>query len=461
MAHLIGDCSLPLAVGFRVPGSGRLGRLNRYHGKLNLIAKFIACSVVILAASGSAVAAGLRAAAVKVDITPADNQLLLGYGPRMSTEIHDRLYHRIVVLQAGESRFALVASDLGALSPGFYDEFARQVEAETGISRERLWWTVTHTHSAPIVGPPAFAGALLARQFAMEWDADYARKVTDALMEGIKNAISRLGPASMGVGTGTAMANMNRRARDVDGKIYLGLNPYGPVDRQVGLIRLERRNGSLIALLVNYAMHGTFLSAVPQISGDAPGVVASYLEERMGGTVLYINGAVGNIAPLYCFKRGFREITQMNVLLGDRVLEANRSIRVDPDAEVYLEPSEVMVETPMKEGITWPEGLDSYRSQTAAGQDQVRIPVRVLKLRDDLVLWAAPLELFCEIAIRVRNESPFSNTFYFGYSNGWMGYLPTRQALDEGGYETRVTPYTGEAEKDFGDAVIQLLFGLQ
>ena len=426
-----------------------------------MIARLMIWSLLAAAVSGCAAAQGLRAAAVKVDITPEDNQLLLGYGPRMSTEIHDRLYHRIVVLEVGESRFALVSSDLGALSPGFYDEISHQVEEETGISRQRFWWAVTHTHSAPIVGPPAFAGALLARQFAMEWDQEYARKVTDALKDGIKKAISRLRPATMGVGSGTAMANMNRRARDVDGKIYLGLNPYGPVDRQVGLIRLEGRDGSLIALLVNYAMHGTFLSAVPQISGDAPGIVASYLEERLGGTVLYINGAAGNIAPLYYFKRGFKEITQMNVLLGDRVLEANRAIRVDPDAEVYLEPGEVMVETAMKEGITWPEGLDSYRSRTADGQDQVRVPVRFLKLRDDLVLWAAPLELFCEIAIRVRHESPFPNTFYFGYSNGWMGYMPTRQALEEGGYETRVTPYTGEAEKDFGDAVIQMLFGLE
>ena len=426
-----------------------------------MIARLMIWSLLAAAVSGCAAAQGLRAAAVKVDITPEDNQLLLGYGPRMSTEIHDRLYHRIVVLEVGESRFALVSSDLGALSPGFYDEISHQVEEETGISRQRFWWAVTHTHSAPIVGPPAFAGALLARQFAMEWDQEYARKVTDALKDGIKKAISRLRPATMGVGSGTAMANMNRRARDVDGKIYLGLNPYGPVDRQVGLIRLEGRDGSLIVLLVNYAMHGTFLSAVPQISGDAPGIVASYLEERLGGTVLYINGAAGNIAPLYYFKRGFKEITQMNVLLGDRVLEANRAIRVDPDAEVYLEPGEVMVETAMKEGITWPEGLDSYRSRTADGQDQVRVPVRFLKLRDDLVLWAAPLELFCEIAIRVRHESPFSNTFYFGYSNGWMGYMPTRQALEEGGYETRVTPYTGEAEKDFGDAVIQMLFGLE
>ena len=149
-----------------------------------MIGRLVIWFLVAASASGSAAATGLRAAAVKVDITPSDSQLLLGYGPRMSTEIHDRIYHRIVVLESGESRFALVASDLGALSPGFYDEFARQVAAETGISRERFWWTVTHTHSAPIVGPPGFAGALLARQFDMEWDPDYARQVTDALTGG-------------------------------------------------------------------------------------------------------------------------------------------------------------------------------------------------------------------------------------------------------------------------------------
>jgi hypothetical protein len=33
----------------------------------------------------------------------------------------------------------------------------------------------------------------------------------------------------------------------VDGKISLGLNPDGPVDRQIGLIRVERPDGTLIA----------------------------------------------------------------------------------------------------------------------------------------------------------------------------------------------------------------------
>ena len=45
------------------------------------------------------------------------------------------------------------------------------------------------------------------------------------------------------------------------------------------------------------------------------------------------------------------------------------------------------------------------------------------------------MELFCELAIAIRNQSPFEHTFYFGYTNGWIGYLPTSKAFEEGGYE--------------------------
>ena len=79
-----------------------------------------------------------------------------------------------------------------------------------------------------------------------------------------------------------SIANINRRAKDVDGSSSLGLNPDGPVDRQIGLIRLERSNGSLLALIANYAMHGTVLSGSNlEISGDAPGTVSAYVEQKV------------------------------------------------------------------------------------------------------------------------------------------------------------------------------------
>ena len=53
----------------------------------------------------------------------------------------------------------------------------------------------------------------------------------------------------------------------------------------------------------------------------------------------------------------------------------------------------------------------------------------------------------------VRQRSPFPRTFYFGYTNGWFGYLPTARAFDEGGYEPKTSPFTAQAESDIGRTV--------
>ena len=77
------------------------------------------------------------------------------------------------------------------------------------------------------------------------------------------------------------------------------MNPDGPTDRQVGLIRLERRDGTPIALIANYSMHGTALGQENTlISGDAPGTVAAYVEEKLGAPMLFINGAAGMLITL-------------------------------------------------------------------------------------------------------------------------------------------------------------------
>ena len=97
-------------------------------------------------------------------------------------------------------------------------------------------------------------------------------------------ARDKLEPARIAFGSGVSFANINRRAKDVDGRVSLGLNPDGPVDRQINLIRLDRPDGRLIALIANYAMHGTVMSGQNlKISGDGPGTVTAYLEDKLGG----------------------------------------------------------------------------------------------------------------------------------------------------------------------------------
>jgi hypothetical protein len=183
--------------------------------------------------------------------------------------------------------------------------------------------------------------------------------VTKLLVDAVRTAREKLEPARIGFGTTVAFANINRRARDVDGKISLGLNPDGPVDRQVNLIRLERPDGSPIAMVVNYAMHGTVMSGQNLlISGDGPGTVSAYLEQKLGTTVLYVNGAAGNIAPIYSVYPDPRSghLSQFNVLLGDRVVTAARSMG-PATADVTMRLDEKFIDTPRREGLDWPDEL--------------------------------------------------------------------------------------------------------
>jgi len=126
-------------------------------------------------------AAEFRAAAVKVDITPQTSQWLMGYQARKSTGVYDHIYHRVVAMSAGDQQFYLVASDLCLFSPQVYDEVASNLEREVGIKRNQFWWSVTHTHAAPEVGPPGMYKALLGRS-DHEWDKEYAAFVKDSLI---------------------------------------------------------------------------------------------------------------------------------------------------------------------------------------------------------------------------------------------------------------------------------------
>jgi hypothetical protein len=420
---------------------------------------FLALALAVTASN--AAAGNLRASVVKIDITPDKSQWLLGYSPRQSTGVHDHLFHRIVAMDDGKTQFFLVSTDLAVVSPSFYDEVARDLQKELGIEPLQVWWTLTHTHSAPEVGPAGLPAVFMGERYKHEPNLEYSAWVKDKLIEGIKEARVKLEPARLGVGWGFAMANINRRGKDVEGPSFLGLNPDGPADRVIGLIRLEKADGNLLALIANYAMHGTVLGPENlEISGDAPGVVAEYVEEKLGAPMLYVNGAAGNLAPIYSVYPDFKSghLSQFRVLLGDKILAANREMG-PTTSEVELSLGAKIVETPRKEGLGWAPDLADYLRKTSTGAMVVRLPLRFLKINDDVAIWAAPLELFCEIAMNIRNRSPFPYTLYFGYCNGWLGYFPTKAEFAFGGYEPSTTPYTEQGEEDLTRAVVSYLQG--
>jgi hypothetical protein len=145
------------------------------------------------------------------------------------------------------------------------------------------------------------------------------------------------------------------------------------------------------------------------------------------------------------------------VLLGDRILQANAAIPKGTD-DVHLKLDETWVESPLRSGLEWPTDLARYSRTDTAGRTLIKLPVR-FALINDTAIWSAPGELFCEIAMNVRNASPFARTFYFGYTNGWFGYLTTSQAVTEGGYEPNTSVFTGALESAITEKVVTYLQG--
>jgi hypothetical protein len=65
----------------------------------------------------------------------------------------------------------------------------------------------------------------------------------------------------------------------------------------------------------------------------------------------------------------------------------------------------------------------------------VRGNIQALAFGRQLVLIGFPGELFSEIGMRIKERSPFPRTLLCGYAGGTVGYVPTRSAFSEGGYE--------------------------
>ncbi len=428
--------------------------------------KYISLNVCLLALFAWTPAGAqntFRAAVVKVNITPDSPQWLAGYGPRQSTGVHDSLYHKILVMDDGTSEFVIVSSDVGVIPTSYYDDMSRRLTENTGIPPENFWWSTTHTHSGPVTGPPELIILMLPERYEKgnaPPNPEFSRTMQEQLYQGILRARSMLEPARLGVATGMSMANINRRAEDTDGTIRLGMNPDRPVDRQVGVIRIDRADGRPLAIISNYAIHGTALgSGNLEMSGDVPGIVAAYVEEKTGAPHLFINGAAGNVAPIYSGEPDFRRahITQYNVLLGDKILAASNSID-HYTSHVTLRTARKFIETPLKPGFGWLENLNHYLRVTSAGDSLIRLPVSFLQINQDIAIWAAPIELFSQIAVHIRNNSPFPTTLYYGYTNGAFVYLPIASAFREGGYEAgRVTPFTPRAEQDITTGVLSQL----
>ena len=98
----------------------------------------------------------------------------------------------------------------------------------------------------------------------------------------------------------------------------------------------------------------------------------------------------------------------------------------------------------------------THLAQHEAGRAVSPVEVQTMRI-GDLVLFGIPGEYFVEYGLQLREQSPAAHTFVVELANDCIGYIPTPQAFDEGGYEGTSARFTREAGPLMAEAVLELL----
>lgn len=400
--------------------------------------------LLVLALPLSLAGAGLKAGVAKVDITPPTGLRMYGFANRKagSTGILDPLMARVLVLEAGEKRLALVVLDLGRPpAPAWIERLREDARKASGISYVLL--AATHTHSGPAVRdeyPP---------KETPDWESGVLDKVEKAIASAHQHAVE----ARVGTGYGTAYIGHNRLRLEPDGSVsWFERNntmvPTSPVDPTVSVLRVDTAEGKPLAILVNYACHPVvFGSDNLKYSADYPGVMIKTVEQAFGGEPLcmFLQGGDGDINPYYAVHPLEQDAVKMRDWTGERLgQEAARvaqSIQTVAAPDATLDYAEDLLEFHMR----WnPEKfreavLKSWGPEAAEAFDQrsrqvPRLPVATVLINKRIALMTMPGEPFVELQVDWRNRCPVRDAFFLGYANGDFEYFPTIRAASWGGY---------------------------
>ena len=225
--------------------------------------------VICLAWPGAGLAEELLVGAAAVKITPPPGTPMAGYyHPRGAEGVHDELYAKVIVLQQGEVKAALVGLDVIGVDAQLVTRAREQIEQSTGLRGDHVMISATHTHTG--------------RQEKLGAAGELAKQYTDSLpkliAQGAQQAQAALAPAgvSAAVGREESIA-FNRRFHMKDGSVgwnpgKLNANivkPAGPIDPDVSLVYFQSPDRKPLACYVNYAVHLDNVGGL-QISADLP-----------------------------------------------------------------------------------------------------------------------------------------------------------------------------------------------
>jgi hypothetical protein len=412
---------------------------------------FCTAGLLFAAVAGAAEPTEFKAGVAVRVITPSEPMWMGGYGARNKPaegKTHDLFAKALALEDPAGGKLVILTTDLLGLPRELSVAVAAEVKKRTGLPRERLLLSSSHTHCGPVLD------GLLSDMYDMPPDehkkiGPYTEKLRGLLIETIVAALHDLQPARVAFGKGTARFAVNRRQPTEKGVIN-GRNPEGPVDHDVPVLRVTAPDGKLRAVVFGYACHNTTLQFY-QWCGDYAGFAQADIEAKHPGAVaLFWIGCGADANPLprskveLCEKYG-RDLADAV----EGVLSSGKLTPVTgPCAARYEEIVVPLDELPSKEKLA-AALLSKQFAERKRAERLLKVlenggklddrypyyPVQVWRLGKELTWVALGGEVVVDYSIRLHRELGARPVWITGYANDVMAYIPSARVLKEGGYE--------------------------
>lgn len=442
-------------------------------------------SLLLVLLATLTVRAEFRAGAFAQDISPTKFPAPVNGGMKgnFADRVTDPMHARCLALHDGKRALVLVVVD-ACLIPREICEQAKELASRaTGIPKEHLLISATHTHSAAALTPA----------FQSDPDPEYVKTVPGLIAKGIVQAVQNLEPAELGWAFGSDPSQVfNRRWHMKPGQAYE--NPFGittdrarmnpgqanpavsvptaPVDQDVAVLAVRALvDQRPLGLLANYSLHyvggnrpisadyfGAFAAEIGRLlnTGDARyAAKPAFVGILSNGTSGDVNNANYGLSLRHKRDPGSR-IEAVARSVANAALAAYDSIDWKPQVTLDSEQTELqlgvrkatagelaqarewLATIPKDKDGQWGDRKAIYAREAVLLADYPdRVPVQLQMHRiNDLSIGAIPCEVFVEIGLRLKRTSPFTRHFTVSLANGYNGYLPTEQAHAMGGYET-------------------------
>ncbi|WP_435015538.1 neutral/alkaline non-lysosomal ceramidase N-terminal domain-containing protein [Tundrisphaera sp. TA3] len=442
---------------------------------------------------GTARSEEFKVGAATVDITPPIGTPMAGYySERLSQGVHDPLYAKAIVLERDGKKAAMVSLDLISTPRKLVELTRAAIEAQGKVPGDAVMISATHAHTGPdLQGWGAYGEAYTGRN---ELAVNYSAALPGKIAECVRKADAALRPARVATARGQETAiSFNRRFHMTDGSVGWNpgklnpriLKPAGTIDPDVAVVYFESadQDRAPLATYVNHAVHLDNVGGA-EFSGDMPATVADLLGRFKGPEMVtvYTSGCCGDINHINVNwgdpQKGHENAARMGVILSAEVLrawprlapETAGSLRVErvkvklPSAPITpadVEASKAAIANVVAKGKPQPflEVVKAFQVADVAEQkgEPVEVEVQAITLGDKLAWVSLPGEIFVELGLAIKQDSPFRDTIIAELANGAIGYIPSRRAFGQGNYEvvsSRVAAGSGEM---LVDAAVTLL----